>query len=136
MFAGDNSKRPADASYRNLSFSNLYVDHSFNIGTKILNTNSKTNWIGTIDSKLFRVSFDLIIHSYRHDEWSHLLGFIRESAEYSYPYPVIYLHRSGYIEFEIVFDNVHYFNFNIELNHWYNILIEQKSVNGKVLRLI
>ena len=136
VFAGDKSKPPADASYRNLLWENFYVDHSFNIGTKILNTNSKNNWIGTIDSKLFRVSFDLIIYSHRKSEWSHLLGFIRENTEYNYPYPVISLHRSGYIEFEIYFDNVHYFNFNIELNHWYNIIIEQKSVNGKVLRLI
>ena len=145
VFAGDKSKPPADASYRNLLWETFNVDHSFNIGTKILNTNigtakSKNNWIGTIDSKLFRVSFDLIIHSHRKSEWSHLLGFIREDAKNIYQYPVIYLHRSGYIQFAIVFDNIHsiphYFNFNIELNHWYNILIEQKSVNGKVLRLI
>ena len=136
MFAGHKSKPPADASYRNLLWENFYVDHSFDIGTKILVANPNHHPIGTIDSTFFRVSFDLIIHSHRKGEWSHLLSFIRESAEYYYPYPVIYLHRSGYIEFEIFFDDVHYFNFNIKLNHWYNFLIEQKSVNGKVLILI
>ena len=27
----------------------------------------------------------------------------------------------------------HYFDFEIELNHWYNIVFEQNSVNGKVI---
>ena len=73
MFAGDQFKPAADASYRNLLWENFHVDHSFNIGAKIrLNKE-----IGTIDSwgPLFRVSFDLIIHSFRQDKSTGLLAF-------------------------------------------------------------
>ena len=60
--AGDNLKPAADASYRNLSWENIQVDRSSNIGTKILYDRK----IGFIDSlgPFFRVSFDLIIHKY------------------------------------------------------------------------
>ena len=129
MFAGDKLKPAANAIYKNLIWENFYVDHSFHIGNKIRGIKE----IGTIDSlgPFFRVSFDLIIHSLRKNELSHVLGFIYERAEY-----VIYLHRSGHIEFVFILDKMrHYFIFKIELNHWYNILIEQKSVNGKVIRL-
>ena len=129
MFAGDKLKPAANAIYKNLIWENFYVDHSFHIGNKIRGNKE----IGTIGSlgPFFRVSFDLIIHSLRKNAWSHVLGFIYKSAGYA-----IYLHRSGYIEFEATFDyRSHYFLFKIELNHWYNILIEQKSVNGKVIRL-
>ena len=65
MFAGDKVKPAADASYRNLLWENFHVDHSFNIGAKI----QENKQIGTIDSwgPFFRVSFDLIIHSFRRD---------------------------------------------------------------------
>ena len=59
MFAGDNFKPAADASYRNFD-----AGPSFHIGSNV----RKNNEIGTIDSwgPLFRVSLDIIIHS--HDE--------------------------------------------------------------------
>ena len=61
VFAGDNSKPAADASYRNLSWENFHVDHSFDIGTKI----QKNKEIGAIETwgPFFQISFDLIIHS-------------------------------------------------------------------------
>ena len=60
MFAGDNSKPAADASYRNLSWENFHVDHNF--GTKVL----KDKQIGFIDTwgPFFHFSFDLIIYSH------------------------------------------------------------------------
>ena len=56
MFAGDNFKPAADASYRNFD-----AGPSFHIGSNV----RKNNEIGTIDSlgPLFRISLDLIIHS-------------------------------------------------------------------------
>ena len=61
VFAGDKFKPAADASYRNLFWENFYVDHSFDIGTKIRG-NKK---IGIIETwgPFFRIRFDLIIHS-------------------------------------------------------------------------
>ena len=56
MFAGDNFKPAADASYRNFD-----AGPSFSIRSNV----RKNNEIGTIDSwgPLFRISLDLIIHS-------------------------------------------------------------------------
>ena len=73
VFAGDKFKPAADASYRNLLWENFHVNHSFDIGTKI----QRNKAIGTIDSwgPFFRVSFDLIIHSFRQYEWTSLLAF-------------------------------------------------------------
>ena len=143
MFAGDKFKPAADASYRNLFWENFYVDHSFDIGTKI----QRNKEIGTIDSlgPFFRVSFDLIIHSFHQDEWSSLLAFL-----YSCHYcingdriPALFLDykgtgngRDGEILISNTVDNSKdYFHFKIELNHWYNIVIEQNSINGKVIKL-
>ena len=73
VFAGD-KKPAADASYRNLSWENFPVDHSFDIGTKV----QKDKEIGTIDSwgPFFRVSFHLIIHSLHPSlQWTSLLAF-------------------------------------------------------------
>ena len=79
VFAGDKFKPAADASYRNLSWENFHVDHSFNIGTKI----QKNKEIGTIDSwgPFFRVSFDLIIHSYVNG-YSSVLSFKGNGGTY------------------------------------------------------
>ena len=47
----------------------------------------------------------------------------------------IYLHNSGFLFFESFFlDKKKLLNFNIKQNRWYNILIEQKPVRGKVKR--
>ena len=134
VFAGDKVKPAADASYRNLSWENFYVDHSFNIGTKI----QENKEIGTIDSwgPFFRVSFDLIIHSLDQNiQWSNVLSFLYgiEIGKIA-PVPAIFLDSSG----ALFFHNsvVNRFHFNIKQNHWYNIIIEQKSLNGKVMRSV
>ena len=125
MFAGDNFKPPANSSYRNLSWQRFHVDNSFDIGTRI----QRNKEIGTIDTwgPFFRISFDLIIYSNHitSDEWSSVLTFSGSA-------PVILFHRTlGLVN--IV--NKKRLNFNIELNRWYSIIIEQQSVNGKVIWL-
>ena len=126
VFAGD-KKPAADASYRNLLWENFPVDHSFDIGTKVQN---KTK-IGTIDSwgPFFRVSFDLMIHSLLEEGWTSLLAFRGLCC------PQAYLdNKFGVIQFGNFVNNQYQkTSFRIELNHWYNIIIEQKSVNGKVI---
>ena len=138
MLAGDKFKPAADASYRNLLWENFHVDHSFDIGTKI----QKDKEIGTIDSwgPLFRVSFDLIIHSFLQDELSSLLAFTRNGSTCDYcnigdAVPALFLHNKyGVIQFSNdIVNQKRKLNFKIELNQWYNIIIEQKPVNGKVM---
>ena len=135
VFAGDKSKPAADASYRNLSWKNFYVDHSFNVGAKILENKE----IGTIEiwGPFFRLSFDLIVHSLRQVEWSSILE-VRENGASC---PVLRFNNElSEINFACFYYNgtdgvevLYYFNFKIELNHWYNIIIEQKVVNMKVI---
>ena len=120
VFAGDKFKKTADASYRNFD-----AGQNFNIGSNV----QKNNKIGTIESwgPLFRVSLDLIIHSRHQDEnydWSSVLAFLHAA-------PSIYLDKTGFVT---TLDNK-IFNFKIELNHWYNIVLEQKSLIGKVIIL-
>ena len=117
VFAGDKFKKTADASYKNFD-----AGQNFNIGSNI----QKNKKIGTIESwgPLFRVSLDLIIHSRHQDnnyEWSSVLAFFNAA-------PSIYLDKTGFVT--TVDKKI--FHFDIELNHWYNIVIEQKSLNGKV----
>ena len=154
VYAGDKSKPAADASYRNLLWENFHVDHSFNIGTKIQDSKQ----IGTIDTwgPLFRVSFDLIIHKFRHfthTNRSSLLSF-RGANCYLCRSPALSLdNKKRHIQFSNIVNkhtiiknfefgvvveylsislDVDYFFFPIKLNHWYNIIIEQKPVNVKV----
>ena len=120
VFAGDKFKPAADASYRN-----FHAGPGFNIGSNV----RENNEIGTIDNwgPLFRVSLDLIIHSYhRRNEWSSVLAFIREREE---RIPGIFVHKDGYLHF---FDYDYDFNYEINLNTWYDILIEQKILNRQV----
>ena len=117
VFAGDKFKKTADASYRNFD-----AGQNFNIGSNI----QKNKKIGTIESwgPLFRVSLDLIIHSrHRNENYdrSSVLDFFNAA-------PSIYLDKTGFVT--TVDKKI--FHFDIELNHWYNIVIEQKSLNGKV----
>ena len=125
VFAGDKVKPAADASYRNLLWENFHVDHSFNIGTKI----QENKQIGTIDSwgPFFRVSFDLIIHSFVKGKgkqgWSSVLAFNKK--------PSVDLNKNG--ELRIFFQQRKYnFISNVDLNRWYTISIEQKPNNKKV----
>ena len=137
VFAGDKSKPAANASYRNLLWENFHVDHSFNIGTKI----QRNKEIGTIDSwgPFFRVSFDLIIHSLDNNiQWSSVISFFYDTGTGKIlPLPAILLHSSGFLElYNDFFGNTYgsrRFPFKIGHNHWYNIIIEQKSVRGKVI---
>ena len=128
MFAGDKFKPAADATYRNLFWENFHVDHSFNIGTKI----QRNKEIGTIDSwgPLFRVSFDLIIHSLLQDVWSSLLAFSANEKICDHCEIALFLdNKFGTIQFQNRNSIVHV---KIEVNKWFNIIIEQKSINGKV----
>ena len=136
VFAGDKVKPAADASYRNLLWENFHVDHSFNIGAKIQDNKQ----IGTIDSwgPFFRVSVDLIIHSLDQDsQWSSVFSILHGSGtENKIEVPSIYLGSDGVFLFKNnVRNEKHWFKwYNVELNHWYNIVIEQKSIIRKVLK--
>ena len=139
MFAGDKSKPAANASYKNLSWKDFH-DDSFKIGTKI----REDKEIGTIDSwgPFFRISFDLIIHSHdKNVEWTSVLAFIKKGAScvdcnIEDRVILIGLHNNGYVQISNTFENVQeYFYFDVKLNHWYTIIIEQNSVNRKVMKL-
>ena len=142
MFAGDKSKPAADASYRNLLWENFQ-----NFPTKIL----KGKEIGTIDSwgPFFRISFDLNIHSFSTFGQVHAssvlafkgngatwdccangdrIPFISVSPDSGKP---VHLHFANSVNEE----GNYYFNHYINFNTWYNIIIEQKSFNGKVMIL-
>ena len=141
MFAGDKSKPAADASYRNLLWENFHVNNSFDIGTKKLDDTE----IGIIDSwgPFFRVSFDLIIHSFStRYVWSGLFFFQGYGTRCSPricddEVPALFLNNQfGFMQIKntVIYPREE-FDFKIELSHWYNIIIEQKSVNGKVIQL-
>ena len=140
VFAGDNSKPAADASYRNLSWENFHVDHSFDVGTKI----QRDREIGIIDSwgPLFRISLDLIIHSRVSNGFSSVLAFKgnggrSDCCEIGDRIPAIFLYNPTMtLNFaNSVRQNGNYwFDFKINLNTWYNIIIEQKFVHRKVKR--
>ena len=90
----------------------------------------KNKEIGAINGTwgpFFRVSFDLIIHSYVKGKgkqgWSSVLAFNKK--------PSIDLNKNGELRF--FFENRKYnFISNVVLNKWYNISIEQKPNNKKV----
>ena len=97
----------------------------------------KNKEIGTIDSwgPFFRVSFDLIIHSFHKDRWTNLLAFrgngaICQRCKHGDRIPALFLDNElSHIQFSNNVDNLKdYFFFKIELNHWYKIIIEQKSL--------
>ena len=133
VFAGDNSKPAADASYRNLSWENFHVDQGYDIGIKI----GRNKEIGIIDSwgPLFRVSFDLIFHSLRLDDDRFS---VLEFKFGDFFFPGIFLHWSWshwswLLEVQQYFqDQTYKVELNVEINKWYNIVIEQNSDNGKV----
>ena len=86
--------------------------------------------IGAIDGTwgpFFRISFDLIIHSYVKGKgkqgWSSVLAFDKK--------PSVDLNKNG--ELRIFFQQRKYnFISNVDLNKWYNISIEQNPNNRKV----
>ena len=106
VFAGDGSKPPSDASYRNLLW-------------------------------FFRVRLELMIHSHKKDITS-VLAFKGNGGESSCckfgdRIPIINI-RNQRLHFATSLDgngNYHV-DFDYNLNTWYNISIEYKSVNRKV----
>ena len=75
----------------------------------------------------FRVSFDLIIHSFVKGKgkqgWSSVLAFNKK--------PSVDLNKNG--ELRIFFQQKKYnFISNVALNKWYNISIEQKLIDKQV----
>ena len=135
MLAGDKSKPAADASYRNLLWENFHVDHRFDIGTKI----EQDKEIGKIDSwgPFFRVSFDLIIHSIDQNSLLSVLSFSHGSGTEKYfDIICIFIYESSMIVNNF-FDEYHKegeLSFDIVEKHWYNIVIEQNSIRGKVIQ--
>ena len=93
----------------------------------------KNKEIGKINGTwgpFFRISFDLIIHSYVKGKgkqgWSSVLAFDKK--------PSVDLNKNGELRF--FFQQRKYsFISNVELNKWYNISIEQK-LNHKKVRII
>ena len=130
IFAGDQFYRPADASYKNLFWENLPHEYT---------------QIGTIDSwgPFFRVSFDLIIHSHNNDgEHFGVLAFrgnggTSDCCENGDRIPFITVVSSNQ-ELLLSFANSvnkngnYWFNHNIKLETWYNIIIEQDQTNRMV----
>ena len=128
------SPRP-DASYRDLVWENLPVPRDFE--TKI----RRDQKIGKIHSwgPFFRVSFDVNFVSLSQDSQRlSVLAFLsaRETGEIV-PVPGIFHAKGsllvnnnvlgGRIENMVTYDN-------IEQNRWYNLIIEQRSDNRKVIR--
>ena len=104
---------------------------NFNLNYNLFQGDVKrNNEIGRINGTwgpFFRISFDLIIHSYVKGKgkqgWSSVLAFNKK--------PSVDLNKNG--ELRIFFQQRKYsFITNVDLNKWYNITIRQKAENKKV----
>ena len=92
----------------------------------------------------FRVSFDLMIHSYVKGKgkqgWSSVLAFKANKGQIDKEHgdraPTVAVNKNGHLRFSnSVSGNEKYkFIFNVDLNKWYNITIEQRPSNEKVTR--
>ena len=100
--------------------------------------------LGTIDSwgPLYRVSLDLIIHSHSSTTYSSVLSFKGNGAStdndnYGDRIPIIQVGNNGYLYLisSVNGDNSYIVKTEIDLNNWYNIIIEQKLINRKVQHL-
>ena len=100
--------------------------------------------LGTIDSwgPLYRVSLDLIIHSHSNTTYSSVLSFKGNGAStdndnYGDRIPIIRVRNDGYLYLisSVKGDNSYIVKIEIDLNNWYNIIIEQKLINRKVQHL-
>ena len=135
------SNPAADASYKNLVWEN--IEHSFNIGTKV----KRNKQIGRIDTwgPFYRVSVDLVIHSHFTSQDSSDLSNILTFYAFNTDISVLSIYLSFHSGLQIVqkysvndINRHHKFeipNDELELDHWYNIIIEQKSVHKKVKTL-
>ena len=136
VFAGDNFYDPADGSYSNLIWESSPGSDSEEI--------QKNHQLATIEEwgPLFKVSFDLMIHSNVDSTWSSVLAFrgngaVDDWSQYGDRAPAIFYNKAGYLHFtNAVNGNRNYhFNFGIELNKLYHIEINQEEKNGKVGKL-
>ena len=92
----------------------------------------KNKEIGKINGTwgpFFRISFDLIIHSFVKGKgkqgWSSVLAFDKK--------PSVDLNKNG--ELRIFFQQRKYsFVLNVDLNRWYDISIEQNQRDEKVIK--
>ena len=100
--------------------------------------------LGTIDSwgPLYRVSLDLIVHSHSNTTYSSVLSFKGNGAStdndnYGDRIPIIQVGNNGYLYLisSVNGDNSYIVKTEIDLNNWYNIIIEQKLINRKVQHL-
>ena len=97
--------------------------------------------LGTIEGwgPLYRVSLDLIVHSHSSTTYSSVLSFRGNGAStdndnYGDRIPIIRVRNDGYLYLisSVKGDNSYIVKIEIDLNNWYNIIIEQKLINGKV----
>jgi len=101
----------------------------------------KNHQLATIEEwgPLFKVSFDLMIHSKVESEWSSVLAFrgngaVDNYSQYGDRAPAIFYNKAGYLGFgsAVNGDPNYAVYFEIELNKLYHIEIAQEEENGKV----
>ena len=93
--------------------------------------NKEIGAINGVWGPFFRISFDLIIHSLDQYGFSNILSF--RTMNWWGGYPHVDLHSTGYLRFlhTVDFLQKNVFDFVIEKNQWYNIVIEQKLLKRK-----
>ena len=137
-----NSRKFFFHSNTNLSFPEIFLYVTGNAGE--IEENKE---IGTIDiwGPLFRISFDLIIHSYVRGKgrkgWTSVFSFKgnggkKHCCKHGDRIPEIALDKNGGLRISnSVSGNAKYsFISKVERNKWYSIIVEQKSKNGKVIK--
>ena len=132
VFAGNNFMPAADVTYRNLVWENIGRSGVV----------KKNTVIGTIPSwgPQFRVSFDMKINSYQKTDWTSILDFKGNGGEsdrhkHGDRIPtVLYEKRYKALVFasSVNGDGNYHIKYKVEFKKWYNIIIEQKSINKKV----
>ena len=88
------------------------------------------NEIGAINGyfgPFYRISFDLIIHSYV-EEISSVLSFGRSW------YIAIFFNENGELKFYFTIHRRYSFVLNVKLSKWYNITIVAKPIDNKKVR--
>ena len=101
----------------------------------------RNNLLETIDSwgPLFKVTFDLMIHSKLSSSWSSILSFkgnggLTDYVKYGDRAPAIFYNKRGFLHIcNALNGNRNYCrNKMVDLNKWYRIEVEQVSMEGKV----
>ena len=106
----------------------------------------KNREIGRIPSwgPLFRVSFDMKINSYQKTKWGSILDFkgnggTRDCCKHGDRIPSVqYEKRYKALVFasSVNGDGNYHIKYKVELKKWYNIIIEQISINEKVRMIV